>query len=338
MKNDRYSRQRVLEEIGPAGQEKLLQASVLIVGCGALGCLQAQLLARAGLGRICIVDRDVVEENNLQRQLLFDEEDAAAGLPKAEAAARKLRKVNSTIEISGLVKDVTPRNIGGLMDGNAVVLDGTDNLETRYLINDACVKSKKPWIYGGVIGTTGLTFSILPGRGPCLRCVFPNPPPPGSLPTCETAGVLSTAPATVASFQVTEAIKLVAGDHSSKPLMHYFDLWRGFFTSVTLHRDEECPCCKKGSYDYLQARETSLAVTLCGRNAVQISPPRDFNLSLEILYERLRRTGKVSYNGLLLQFEVGDHELVVFPDGRALVKGTAEAALARSLYAKYVSG
>ena len=334
--NDRYARQRVLPEIGSGGQEKLLNASIVIIGCGALGSVQAQLLARAGVGRIRIVDRDVLEMNNLQRQVIFNEEDVAAGLPKAEAAARKLRKINSSIEIEGLVEDVTPRNIEGLIADADLVLDGTDNIETRYLINDACIKHRKPWIYGGVIGTTGMTMPVLPNEGPCIRCIFPESPPPGSLPTCDTVGVLNTAPATVASIQVTEAIKLIVGSGASEYRLLNIDLWTGSYRYVPVQKNENCPCCGEGRYDFLNAKEVSWTTTLCGRNAVQISPARAVTLSLDDLSKRLAQAGKVSYNGLLLQFQVSDHELVIFPNGRTIVKGTTDEAVAKSLYAKYL--
>ena len=334
--NDRYARQRVLPEIGSEGQEQLLNASIVVIGCGALGSVQAQLLARAGVGRIRIVDRDLLEMNNLQRQVIFDEEDVAAGLPKAEAAVRKLRKINSTIEIEGLVEDVTPRNIEELITDVDLVLDGTDNIETRYLINDACVKHRKPWIYGGVIGTTGMVMTILPDEGPCIRCLFPETPPPGSLPTCDTVGVLNTTPAMVASIQVTEAIKLIVGNGVREYRLLNIDLWTGSYRYVPVQKNENCPCCGEGRYDFLNAKEVSWTTTLCGRNAVQISPARAVTLSLDDLSKRLAQAGKVSYNGLLLQFQVSDHELVIFPNGRTIVKGTTDEAVAKSLYAKYL--
>jgi adenylyltransferase/sulfurtransferase len=326
----------VLPEIGSEGQEQLLNASTVVIGCGALGSVQAQLLARAGVGRIRIVDRDVLELNNLQRQVIFNEEDVAAGLPKAEAAARKLRKINSSIEIEGLVEDVTPRNIEELITDVDIVLDGTDNIETRYLINDACVKHKKPWIYGGVIGTTGMAMPVLPGEGPCIRCLFPETPPPGSLPTCDTVGVLNTAPATVASIQVTEAIKLLVGKGISKNRLLTLDLWTGSYRFVAVQKDTNCPCCGQGRFDFLEAKEVSWTTTLCGRNSVQISPSQATVLSLDDLSRRLAQAGKVSYNGLLLQFQIGDHELIIFPNGRTIVKGTTDEAVAKSLYSKYL--
>ncbi len=332
----RYSRQLMLEEIGPAGQEHLGRASILIVGCGALGSVQAELLARAGVGRILIVDRDVLEENNLQRQVLFDEDDVAADLPKAEAAIRKLRRINSSIDIDGMVRDVNPGNIEKLLQNVGLELDGTDNFETRYIINDACIKNNIPWIYGGVIGVSGMTMAVVPGQGPCIRCLFPEIPAPGSLPTCDTAGVLNTAPAIVASIQVSEAYKLIVGGGIGECRLHLIDLWQGSFRSIEVSRDENCPCCELGNYEFLDRRETARATTLCGRNSVQISPARSAPLSLEALAKRLGQAGKVRHNGMLLQFEVDRHTIIIFPDGRVIVKGTTSESEAKTLYARYL--
>ena len=337
-KDDRYSRQRVLSQIGSEGQEMLLRTSILVIGCGALGSVQAQLLARAGVGRLLIIDRDVLEENNLQRQLLYDEEDVTRGYPKAEAACRKLRKINSTIEIEGLVKDVTPKNIEGLLDGIDLVLDGTDNFETRYLINDSCVKRGTPWIYGGAIAATGMVMAIDPDSGPCLRCLFATPPPPGSLPTCDTMGVLNTTTTCVASVQVTEAIKLIVGKEKVAHQLLTMDLWANSFRAVSVNKSADCPCCGQGRYDYLDAKEVAWTVVLCGRNAIQITPAQPTSLSLDTLRHRLNHAGKAYFNGLLLQFEIGEHLLTIFPDGRTIIKGTTDEAVAKGLYAKYVGG
>lgn len=334
--DDRYSRQRVLAEIGAEGQQRLADASVLLVGCGALGSVQSELLVRAGIGAIRIVDRDVVEEHNLQRQVLFDEGDAAAGLPKAEAAVRKLRRINSAARIEGLVTDMTSHNIERLMADADVVVDGTDNFETRYLINDACVKHGKPWIYGGVVSTTGMTLTVVPGKGPCLRCLFPDPPPVGSLPTCETAGILNTLPTVIASLQATEAIKLIVGDEPEQCRLFTMNLWDRSFHAMAIAKNRDCPCCGKAQFDFLEAESVSWTRALCGRNAVQISPPQPTQLYLEDLSKRLRHVGKVTRTGLLLQLDINDYRLLVFPDGRAIVKGTADETVARTLYAKYL--
>jgi len=334
--DDRYSRQVLLAEIGEDGQQRLLESSVLIVGCGALGSTMAGTLARAGVGRIRIVDRDVPELHNLHRQVLFDEDDVAAGIPKAEAAARKLRRINSSIEIDAHVTDVNPRTIEALIADVSLVLDGTDNFETRYVINDACVKCGKPWIYGGVIGTTGMSMNIIPGKGPCLQCLFPDAPSPGSLPTCDTLGVFNTAPAIIASIQATEACKLILGSEETARGLIHVDVWAGTFQRIDVKRTEGCPACGLNRFDYLTVRETSWVTSLCGRNAVQITPAKSTSISLDRLSEALARVGRVSYNGLLLQFEVEGRELMIFPDGRVIVKGTTNESVAKGLYAKYV--
>ena len=334
--SDRYARQRVLPEIGEAGQERLARAAVLVVGCGALGSVQASLLARAGVGRIVIADRDVVEEGNLHRQVLFDEGDAAALLPKAEAAARRLRRVNSTITVEARVIDVTARNVEALVEGADLVLDGTDNFETRYLINDACVNARTPWIYGGVVGTEGLAIAVRPGTGPCLRCLFPHPPPPGVLPTCETAGVLNTIPVLIAAFQVTEALKILAGAPPEAPRLLRADPWHGECRLMEIPRNKGCPCCGEGRFEFLEGGKGSPAAVLCGRYAVQVSPPDPLRLDLERLLPRLRRAGEADSNGLRIRFRAEGLEMILFPDGRMIVKGTSDPARARSLYARYL--
>jgi len=325
----------LLSVLGEKGQERLLQSSVLIIGCGALGCVQADLLVRAGVGRIVIVDRDVPERNNIQRQTLFDEEDVDKGLPKAETAARKLRQVNSCITIHGHVADFSLRNAAKLTDGVDLVLDGSDNFETRYLINDICVKQGIPWIYGGVIGTSGMTMVIVPGEGPCLRCLIPEPPPPGSLPTCEGQGVLGSAPALVAAIQVTEALKILSGFEPIRSLLS-IDLWSRAFKQIEVAANAECPTCSKRRFDYLEGRSTGLVSHMCGRNAIQITPPGEVAMSLERLQAELASSGSVQYNGHILKFVVDSYEMLLFPDGRAIVKGTTDEAVARSLYARYL--
>jgi molybdopterin/thiamine biosynthesis adenylyltransferase len=333
--DDRYSRQARLPEIGGQGQRAVLQSSVLIVGCGALGCVQADQLVRAGVGHITIVDRDVPELNNLQRQILFDENDVETGIPKAEAAARKLRRANSSIVINGHVADFSLRNAAKLTEGVDLVLDGSDNFETRYLINDLCIKQGIPWIYGGVIGTSGMTMAIMPGQGPCLRCLYPEPPPPGSLPTCETQGVLGSAPAVVASIQVTEALKILSG---GEPILSLFsiDLWTRTIRQIAVAANADCPACGKRRFDYLEGRSTSLVASMCGRNAIQITPPGEVAMPLERLKDELASSGSVEYNGHVLKFAVDSYELLLFPDGRAIIKGTTDESIARNLYARYL--
>ncbi len=334
---DRYDRQRRLDVFGDDGQVRLAAGRALVVGCGALGSNLASLLARAGVGYLRLVDRDLLDVTNLHRQVLYDEQDVADGLPKAVAAARRLGAINGEITIDEIVADVDARNLGRLLDGVDLVLDGTDNFETRYLINDACVERGLPWVYGGVVGTVGMTLTVRPGQGPCLRCVFPEPPPPGSLPTCDTVGVLNTAPALVAAMQATEAIKLWVDPGAVDSKLRHVDLWDGSVRPLTIERADDCPTCVERRFDFLAERSSSWTTTLCGRNAVQITPPADAaEADLARLRERLEAVGSVKDNGLLIQADIGDHSLLLFPDGRVIVEGTTDAALARSLVARYV--
>ncbi len=249
---DRYARQLVLAQIGPHGQARLHQSSVLVVGAGALGSRQAELLARAGVGRLRIADRDFVQLDNLPRQALFDEEDARLGRPKAEAARRRLAQINREVAVEPMVIEVTARNIESLLTGVEVVLDGTDNPETRYLVNDACCKLGIPWIYGGVLGTRGVVLPVRPGVGPCLRCVFPDPPAPGTLATCDRVGVLNTAPALVATLQATAALRWLLGAACERSELVAIDLWEGSFRTVPVDRSPDCPCCVGRRFDFLE--------------------------------------------------------------------------------------
>jgi molybdopterin-synthase adenylyltransferase len=332
----RYSRQSALGVVGAVGQRRLLESTVAIVGCGALGSTQAELTARAGVGRVLLVDRDVLELHNLQRQILYDEQDVRDRLPKAVAAARRLRKVNSEIQIEDLVADVTAANVVELFRRADLVLDGTDNFETRFLLNDAAIREGKPWVYGGVLGTEGTAMAVLPGKGPCLRCILPEPPAAAHLPTCETQGVLNTAVVWVAALQVTEALKLLVGDDSSEFRLHALDVWRGSVSSVRAKPSQDCVCCGKRRFEFLDSTRGSSSAVFCGRNAVQVTPERPVAPSFEQLAERLRPLGVVTVNGLVLEFASGEHRLVVFPDGRVLVMGTTDTGLARSLVARYL--
>ena len=335
---ERYSRQARFWAIGAAGQAKLGAARVAVIGCGALGAAAVDLLARAGVGELVIVDRDFVELSNLQRQVLFDEADAAAQLPKAVAAANAVRRINSQVKVHPIIADVTPANVEEIVAGAGVVLDGTDNFETRYLVNDACVKLGLPWVYGGAIGSTGMVMPILPGETPCLRCVFPGGQPAGALATCETAGVIGAIVTMVAALQWTEAVKILLGDrqHLAGGLAT-FDLWSNHYLLATgFPRLPDCPCCVERRFDYLEARATSQTTTLCGRNAVQVSPGRPLRLDLAELGRRLATAGRVTTSPYLVRLGLDAHELTVFADGRAIVKGTADLGVARSLYARYV--
>ncbi len=335
---DRYARQMAYPAIGEAGQRRILAGSVLVVGCGALGSAAANLLARAGVGRLRIVDRDYLELNNLQRQTLFEEEDVASGIPKAVAAANRLRRVNSGIEIQAEVAHVDTRNIRGLLRGVDIVVDGTDNFETRYLLNDACVKWGLPWVYGGVIGSYGISMTIRPGRSACLRCAFPEVPAPGSVDTCETAGVLGSAVNIVGAWQASETLKLLCGadDQLNNGLLSV-DVWTNALRHLrSLERDRGCVTCGQGRFEFLESRASTRATALCGRDAVQVSPPEGVIVDLPTLANRLARTGKVAHNEYLLRFNAEGLEMTLFPDARAIIKGTDEEDVARAFYARYV--
>ncbi len=333
---DRYDRQRRLREIGEDGQERLESSAVVVLGCGALGSTLAELLVRAGVGRVRLLDRDVVELDNLHRQLLYDEDDVRDCMPKAQAAARRLRRINSQVQLTPQVVDVGPHNVTELIEGSDLVLDGTDNVETRYLLNDACVELNMPWIYGGAVGTQGMTMTIVPGKGPCLRCVFPDPPPPGSLGTCDTLGVLNAVPVLVASVQVAQAIKILVGSGDGDGRMVIVDPWDGTYRTVQVPRASDCPACVKRELDFLAGFELTEVTRMCGRNAVQVDPVGDLGISLEQLHDRLGRLGKVRTNGHLVQFWVEGYELVVFADARMIVRGTSDPVIAKRLYHQYV--
>jgi adenylyltransferase/sulfurtransferase len=336
--NERYSRQILFRPIGEEGQRKLLAARVLIVGCGALGTAHAEALARAGVGRLRLVDRDFVEPSNLQRQTMFTEQDAEKRLPKAIAAANHLREINSETEIAPHVADVNHSNIEQLIDSCDLVLDGTDNFATRYLINDACVKHETNWIYGAAVGSYGVTMTIRPHQAPCLRCVFEEPPPAASAPTCDTAGVIMPIISIVSAVQVAEAFKLLTGqtDELHGSLMQ-FDVWRNEWRQIKLAAPQpDCPTCGLGQFETLSPTVAETAAVLCGREAIQISPSQPTPVNFSLLAERLRPSGDVKFNEYLLRFKTGPFELTVFQDARSIVRGTDQIATARSLYAKYI--
>jgi molybdopterin-synthase adenylyltransferase len=308
---------------------------VAIVGCGALGTFQAGALARAGVGRLRLIDRDIVELSNLQRQWLFNEADAAAQTPKASAAAAAIAAVNSSISVEPVIADLNGRNIDDLLEGVDLVLDATDNFATRFLINDFCVERGVPWIYGAAVGSYGLAFPILPGRGPCLRCLYPAAPT-GIQPTCETAGVLNTITSLTAAWQTALATRMLAEGTASIPLkLARFDTWEMTARQVSIARDPECECCAQRRFIHLDGR-ASAPVSLCGRNAVQIHE-RAAKLDLAALERQLSGLGSVRRNEFALRFEPdATHELTVFPDGRAIIKGTTDVGIAKGLYAKYL--
>ena len=332
---ERYSRQILFPGIGERGQEALLGARVALVGCGALGSFHAAALARAGVGSMVIIDRDYVEPSNLPRQWLFEESDAADALPKAAAAERRLALINSSIHVRGVVADLTASNAEQLLGRVDLILDGTDNFDTRYLINDFSVSHSIPWIYGAAVGSYGLAMPVLPGRTPCLRCVYPNPPQ-SAQPTCETAGVVNVIASLVASYQVADALKILCGQADRvEARITTVDVWQGGTRQIAAPpRDPECPACGRRQFPYLEESRRE-PVRLCGRSAVQVQE-REQSLDLAELKARLERIGEVRANEFAVRFFVPPYEMTIFPDGRAIIKGTSDAGLARSLYARYI--
>jgi adenylyltransferase/sulfurtransferase len=333
----RYSRQELFAGIGREGQRRIRASTVAVIGCGALGTHLSEAMARAGVGTLRIVDRDFVEPSNLQRQSLFEEEDAAEALPKAVAAQRRLGRINSEVRVEATVADVVPENAAPLLAGADVVLDGTDNFEARFLVNDVCVRDGIPWVYGACVGSYGLALAVRPRVTPCLRCLLEQMPPPGSGPTCDTAGVIAPIVQVVAGIQGAEALKLLAGHPEALlPGVVTVDLWQAQFEVMDLRgRAPWCPACTEGRFDYARQGGGGSAV-LCGRDAVQLRAPAGTRLELPALAERLRRLGDVRSNEYLVRFTADGHEMAVFADGRAIVKGVADAAEARSLYARYI--
>ena len=331
---ERYSRQILFPGIGEPGQEALLRAHVAVVGAGALGSFHAAALARAGVGSLTIVDRDYVEPGNLHRQWLFEESDAAEALPKAVAAERRLARINSQVRVRGMVADLTASNLEDLLGGADLILDGTDNFDARYLINDFAVSRGIPWIYGAAVGSYGLTMPVIPGQTACLRCVYPEPPS-GGQPTCETAGVLNAIVSAVASLQVAAALRILCGQSAEvHSRITTLDVWTGAIRQIDAPRDPECPCCARRQFPYLEESRRG-PITLCGRNAVQIAE-RERPIDLLQLKARLEPLGEVRANEFALRFLTPPYEMTIFADGRAIVKGTSDPGIARSLYARYV--
>jgi adenylyltransferase/sulfurtransferase len=342
---ERYSRQMRFPGLGKAGQEKLLASRVTLCGCGALGTVLANTLVRAGVGFVRVIDRDFVEPSNLQRQVLFDEADVTNNMPKAESAAAKMRAINSGVTIEPIVADINRTNVEEFCRDADLILDGTDNFEVRYLINDVAVKLGKPWVYGGAVGTEGMTMTIVPGQTPCLRCVFEASPGPGEVGTCETAGVLGPAVGVIANMQAAEALKLLAGkpEAINRELV-VLNLWENSYRRVKIAplagRKGQCPCCAKRQFEWLEGEQGTQTTTLCGRNAVQVTQRAGTRLDFGQLANQLKASGTVTANRFLLKFAVTDagagYEFTVFPDGRAIIKGTDDTDRARTLYAKYI--
>lgn len=333
--HERYSRQVLFSGIGTHGQEHLASSRVAIVGCGATGSALASLLARAGVGFLRIIDRDYVEPSNLQRQVLFDETDAAESLPKAVAAARKIRAFNSDITIEDRVADLTPENCADLLGNVQLIMDGTDNFETRYLINDFAVSHSVPWIYTAAVGSYGVAMNVIPGETACLACVFPDSPT-GIVETCDTSGILNSAVNLVASISATEALKLLVGakDKLRRTLLSY-DVWTNDHAEVSARRPREgCRCCTGRDFVHLSG-EGRPHITLCGRNSVQIHECHR-PVNFDELTGKLTPHGTVRHNDFVLKFFREPYEMTLFPDGRAIIKGTTDTAIARSLYARFV--
>lgn len=347
LSDDRYSRQVLFHGIGEEGQQCIRQGRVLLCGCGALGSAIADSLVRAGVGFLRLVDRDFVELSNLQRQVLFDEQDIADQLPKAIAAQRKLAKINHEVSLEPIVADIDHNNMLALAANVDLIVDGMDNFETRFLINDASLETRIPWIYGGCIGSHGQVMPIFPGETACLRCLIGDVPGPGMTETCDTAGVIGPAVNVVAALQVVTALKILAGRRDSiEQVLSIVDVWDGTLRKMNvanLRERSNCPACVQGQREWLSGQKGSQTTILCGRNAVQISPAEKRPLALAELATRLRTAGDVSQNAFLLRLTLPAREsqkeefqLTIFPDGRAIIKGTDDITVARSLYARYV--
>jgi len=330
--HDRYSRQIALEPVGEEGQRRLGQATVTVVGAGALGSNSADLLVRMGIGRVRIIDRDVVEMSNLHRFRVLG--DAHVGRSKADALAEELAAATPGTTIEALPEDLTAGNALALLEGADVVVDGLDNMETRYIINDACLELGIPWVYGGVVGTTGMEAPF-PAGGPCLRCLFPDPPEPGALPTCESVGIHPSIPAAIAAVQVVHATRLLLGESVEGRLLTV-DLWTDQWRTMDFGRRANCPACTRGSREFLASGAGDIATSLCGQNAVQINPPQRASVDLDAKEREWAALGKVTRSGSVLTLDLGNVRLQLFPSGRALVKGTAEVAVAKTVYARYV--
>jgi molybdopterin/thiamine biosynthesis adenylyltransferase len=336
---DRYSRQTLFRPIGKLGQEQLLSSKVTIIGCGALGTVLANNLCRAGVGHLTIADRDYVDLSNLQRQILFDEDDVSRHLPKAIAARERLHHINSDVHVEALVEDINADGIEELVASSDLLLDATDNFETRYLLNDVCVKANRPWIYSGVVASYGVTMNIIPNDTPCLRCIFPDLPTPGTSATCDTAGVLNGIVGAITGIASTEALKiLLKSDKISRDLL-WLDLWENTSERLALPRHPDCPTCAHHQYDFLETLSGSKTTSLCGHNAVQVRPTTlssTQKIDFPSLAARLKPLGKVQYNEFLLRFFIENYELTVFPDARSIIKGTDNEQEARSIYARYI--
>lgn len=332
---DRYSSQILFPALGEEGQKRLGSSSVVIIGCGGLGATVATLLVRAGIGRVKIIDRDFIEYHNLHRQVLFDEDDINNGLPKAIAAERHLKRINSSIEIEGIVADVNHTNVERLISGADLILDGLDNFEGRFLINDVCLKHEIPWVYGAAISSLGMTMNVIPHQTPCFRCLAFTIPNPKVIQTCDTVGVINPVPFIIGSLESVEAMKILSGTKKINRDLIFIDVWQGSFQHLKTSRRRDCPACR-GEYQFLEGEPGLKVTSLCGQDAVQVLSPEVGEVSLEKLAARLRQAGKVTLNEFMIRFKVDDREMVIFPDGRAIIKDTNDESFARGLYTKYI--
>lgn len=336
MNPQRYSRQTIFKYFGEAGQEKLLSSRAAIIGLGALGTVIANNLCRSGVGFLRLIDRDYVEISNLQRQTLYNEQDAAEQLPKAIAAYNHLSKVNSEIMLEPVVADVNSSNIEDFIKDVDVVLDGSDNAEVRYLINEACHKHQIPWIYGGAIGGSGMTMNILQKEGPCYRCIMPHASTPGSYPTCSTVGVLNMATGIIASLESSEAVKILIESPQVRHSLFYLDIWDNSADYVEVSKNPNCPTCAHNTYEFLGQMKGSYATSLCGRDSIQIVPGMPVTIDLERFAEKMKKAGIVSVNRFMLSFDDGNRSFNLFPDGRAIIKNVKDESAAKSVYAEYI--
>lgn len=337
----RYTRQMLFPPLGHEGQRRLRASTALVVGCGALGSVIAETLVRSGVGCVRIVDRDFLELHNLQRQVLFDESDVASGLPKAIAAQKKLQAINSEVRVEAFVEDLDFKNIERLARGVSVMVDGTDNFESRFLLNDYALESMTPWIYGGCIGSEGQSLTIVPGKSNCLNCLMTEgPPPPGSTAGCDLAGILAPVVNVIASIEATEALKILSGNLEAVSAdLTVVDIWAGRFTKMRLGQLAEkvdCPACRQGKRNWLTGTQSTRVAVLCGQNSVQIRPNSEGQMDFEALAAQLATHGQVQHNEYLLKLQLPSYTLTLFPDGRAIISGTDDPAKARSLYAQWV--
>ena len=334
----RYSRQVLFSGLGEEGQARIINSRAVVVGCGALGALQASLLTRAGVGTLRIIDRDFVEESNLQRQILFDEQDVRDVLPKAAAAEKKLRIVNSLVNVEGIVDEVNASTIDRLLGGFDLIMDATDNFDVRFLMNEYAVKNRIPWIYGACIGSYGLTFPVVPGESACLRCVFESAPPPGVSPSCDTAGVIGPIVGAIVSIQAAEAMKILSGAHDRvRRKITTIDMWENRYDAIDMPQPfVDCACCGRHEYPHLDGSLGAETASLCGRNSIQIRPKTQTKIDFDDLSARLAPLGSIERNRFLMRADIDGYQITVFSDGRAIIQGTYDANIAKSLYARYI--